>query len=403
MSSVIFHNVSEMENTLEIRPLTEEHKLESLYVGAQAFGHGERGPSWLDAPNRPDLDGWGLWEEAGLQARMYVLRFQVHLRPEVVVPMGGIAGVACLPASRGKGYAGALMRYSLERMREAGQIVSVLLPFSFDYYRRFGWEWIGVDRRYAVPSRILRPDPETENVRAATPADRPAIQAVYAQFAGRYRGPIARDEKHWNRVLEDSDERFTYTYLYEQEGRPEGYLTCRDGKGEETELREFLTVTARARRALLGLLRRHEMQIQKFVWFAPGDDTLWSQIAHWDIETRSEPKAMGRLVDVPGALQAWKPDADRRGTVIFGVRDECASWNAGTWRAEFEGGRVRVLPSKETPQVSLSIQALSQAYFGTPTVDEIRDADHLTVHDEAGYRAFRALFDGPPMWMNDGF
>jgi predicted acetyltransferase len=403
MSSVFFHNVGKREETVEIRPLTEEHKSESLYVGAQAFGQGERGPSWLDAPNRPDLDGWGLWDAAGLQARLYVNRYQIHLGPEAVVPMGGVAGVACLPASRGKGCAGALMRYALERMREAGQCVSVLCPFSFDYYRRFGWEWIGVDRRYAVPTRLLRPDPETENVRAATSADRPAIRAIYAQFAGRYRGPIARDEKHWNRILDDSDDRFAYTYLYEKDGTLEGYLTYRGGKEEETELRELLTVTARARRALLGLLRRHEMQTQKFVWSGPGNDTLWSQLAHWEVETRSEPKAMGRLVDVPGALQAWRPDRERRGAVTFAVRDACAPWNAGTWRAEFEGGRVCILPSKETPQVSLSIQALSQAYFGTPTVDEIREADHLRADDEAGYRAFRALLDGPPMWMNDGF
>ena len=55
------------------------------------------------------------------------------------------------------------------------------------------------------------------------------------------------------------------------------------------------------------------------------------------------------------------------------------------------------------PQVSLDIQALSQAYFGTPDLDMVRRAGRLTVHDEKGYAVLRAALDGPPTWMNDEF
>jgi predicted acetyltransferase len=111
---------------------------------------------------------------------------------------------------------------------------------------------------------VLRPDPETQYVRAATQEDRARIRGAYTRFAGGYRGMVARDDTHWNHLLDDSKTHVTYTYLYEREGEVEGYLIYRGGSAEETWLPEFITSTPRAQRGLLGLLRRHEMQARKF-------------------------------------------------------------------------------------------------------------------------------------------
>jgi predicted acetyltransferase len=392
---------------MEIRVLTKEEEKACFPLWSQAFEYGRREMSaWEDWPDDATEGGsytCGVFDAEGLQATVLVNDYRVHLGPEVIVPMGGIGGVACLPASRGKGYAGACLQYALERMKETGHVVSTLFPFSWDYYRRFGWEWVGVDRKYAVPTRILRPDPETENVRAATPADRPAIADAYRQFATQFRGAVARNEKAWNAILDDRKDKFTYTYLYAQDEQPEGYLTYRGGKEEETWLREFICLTPRAQRGLLGLLRRHEMQVNKFAWSAPDSDPLWSHFFHWDIETKVKPVTQGRVVDVPAALRAWRPKRERRGAVTLAIQDESAPWNTGSWRVEFEGGEVSVRPTQDAAQVSLDIQALSQAYFGTPTADEIRAAERLMVHDEYGFAALRDLLDGPPMWINDDF
>ncbi|HZO90809.1 MAG TPA: GNAT family N-acetyltransferase [Chthonomonadaceae bacterium] len=391
---------------MEIRVLSGEEEEQAWYVWSQAFERGDREMrEWREwrATTEDKSVTFGVFDAAGLQATVLVTDYRIHLGPEVIVPMGGIGGVACLPASRGKGYAGAGLRASLEGMREAGQVVSVLFPFSWEYYRRFGWEWVGVNRHYAIPSRVLRPDPETENVRAATPADRSAIVGAYTEFAGRYRGMLARRGRTWAEMLDDKEKEYTYTYLYEKEGKVEGYLTYRGGKEEGTRLGEFLSLRPRAQRALLGLLRRHDMQINKFTWHAPEDDTLWQQYYHWDFETKIQPVTMGRVVDVVGALQSWRPDRKAGGVVMLAVQDEHAPWNARTWKVEFAGGEVAVRPAEAAPQVALDIQALSQAYFGTPTLDQLRAADRLAVYDEAGYTALRDLLAGPPMWLNDEF
>jgi predicted acetyltransferase len=195
----------------------------------------------------------------------------------------------------------------------------------------------------------------------------------------------------------------TYTYLYERDGSVEGYLTFRGGEREKTELNEFIALTPRAHRGLLGLLHRHDMQSERFVWKAPDDDLFWMQVYQDDVTTTLRPVTMGRVIDLVGALQGWKPSPAACGSVVLAVQDECAPWNTGVWKAEFEAASVSVRPTREAAQVTIDIQALSQAYLGTPTVNSLRAAERLTVHDEAGYHAFRTLCDGPPMWLNDHY
>lgn len=388
---------------MEIRELREDERDAAYYLGSQAFRFGNRQMRVPDHPDRRPRSTYGIWDDAGLQAMATIIPYEVHFGSDVTLPMGGVAAVASLPASRGKGYATQCLKYSLERMREAGQVVSTLFPFSFEYYDRLGWAWTGVKRTYEVPTRILRAAAETDDVRAAKESDRDAIRSTYTKFAQLYRGAVARDEKLWNQVLNSSEEQFRYTYLYEPNGIPEGYLTYMGGKREKTELREFVALTPRALRALLGLLRRHEMQIDKFTWDAPGDDLLWSTLYHWDLETKIAPTTQARIVDLPAALCAWRPDRAVRGSVTLAVTDEAAPWNQGVWRIEYEDGHVSAARTDDSAQLTLDIRAISQAYFGTPTCTEIRASDRITVHDEKGYDALVNLLAGPPMWMNDSF
>ncbi len=389
---------------MEIREVGPEDYERTVYLGRQAFAHGRRGgKSFLDDPNHPPMTILGAYDEAGLQARVSILHYQVHLGEQVIVPMGGIGGVSCLPASRGKGYVGALLDATLLRMRAEGQVISSLFPFSWEFYRRYGWEWVGTTREYSVPTRILKASAETEKVRAATPADRAKIEACYTQFAQQYRGMLVRDEKMWNDILKDEDEHFRYTYLYENEGVTEGYLSLHGGTDDATYIEEFVALTPRARQGMLGLLRRHDMQTEKFTWRAPGDDGLYHTLCHNDLETKMFPTTQGRIVDVAGAFTALRPERYKNPPFTMAVTDEHAPWNAGVWEVEVTDGNVMARKTDAEPQMSLSIQALSQAYYGTPDIAEIDNDEHFLIHDWTGYFGLCQLLDGPPMWTYDGF
>ncbi len=392
--------------TVEIRPLADDEQEQAAVLWSQAF---EKGDLEMEEWHKMEemLKGrnitFGLFDAAGLQAAVLVTDCKLQFGPEVQVPMGAVGGVACLPAARGKGYAGDAIRYALERMREAGQVTSVLSPFSWSFYQNLGWDWTGVRRQYTVHSRVLRPDPETESVRASTPDDKPGIEALYTRFAGRYRGMLVRSEAMWKRLLEDRKQKHAYAFVYEKEGVMEGYLVFYGWKEEQTRIREFLTLTPRARRGLLGLLRRHEMQVKKFAWNAPPDDGLWNHFLDWKLETKLAPMQMARIVDVPGALACLQPGKSLNGAVRVAVRDTHAPWNARTWRIGFAEGTVEIAATADAPEIEMDIRQLTQAFFGAPLLEELRAAEIITVHAEAGYQALCSLLDGPPTWINDDF
>lgn len=365
--------------------------------------HGARQDPTREEDFPVPMTAYGVFDDEGLQAQVCILSHHVYMGPEVVLPMGGIAGVACLPAARGHGYVRAAMIRALEHMREQGQPVSTLFPFSFDFYRQLGWEWVGVERRYSVPSSVLRSSSHTDQCRPARPSDREAIVETYRRFSRGYRGMVERTEKLWSRLLDDAPDRYTSTYVYEGSEGLEGYLTFRGGNGECTDLNEFICLTPAAREGLLGLLRRMNMQTRRFAWSAPDDDGLWYTLCHHGVETRIAPVTQARVVDVQAALSAWKPFLPGEGSFTLQVHDEQAPWNNGVWQVRFEEGQVEVASTDGEPDVAADIQALTQLYFGSASGYALEEAGRLSITNPASRDPLNTLFGGPIMWMNDHF
>ncbi len=386
-----------------LRAHRDEDLPEVKMVMSQAFsfGHIHQGePGKIDDEKSTSF---GIYEDSGLQASLEINHYKIYMGNDVQLKMGGIGGVACMPASRGKGYAGEVLKHALKMMKEREEHASFLFPFSWDFYRKYGWDWTGVQRTYTVPTNILKSSPETEYVRAITAEDWKVIGSVYEAYSKQYRGMMIRSDKHWEDILKHEEKTLTFSYAYSRDEKIEGYFVLRGGKKEETHIRELITLTPRAYKGLLGLLKRHDMQMDKFSWAAPENDPLWSQLYHWDIETKLEPATSARVVDVAGAIAAWQPATPLKGKFTLKVQDEYAPWNTASWKVEVDDKQVNVVRSSENADISIDIQAFSQVYFGSPNADQLRSAGRLTVHDEVAYAVFLQLFSGPSMWINDHF
>ncbi|MDE2126507.1 MAG: GNAT family N-acetyltransferase [Armatimonadetes bacterium] len=389
-----------------VREVRDDEATDSERLTSQAFFFGDRRFMRKGAGSGPqplDRTTFGVWDDCGLQAKAVVIDFEQVFGERSLCRMGGIADVVCLPASRGKGYARAALQRALEHMREVGQPVSILFPFAYRYYRRLGWEWVGRRRTYTMPAGHFRLVPETEHVRLAGEDDRPAIQRAYAQYATRYRGMLVRGAQLWQQRLDDSDDTFTYTYRYPQSGPVEGYVTWKGGEGSRIRVGEFIALNLQAKRALLGLMRRHNMQTDSFRWHAAEDDALWMTDFEIGIDTSLEPLAMGRVVDVAGAFGCWKPLTDAEGAADVQITDDVCPWNNACWRVELSGGAVTAVPTNADPQVSLDIRALSQAFYGSPSLMELRNAGLVHVSEQTSWETLERALAGPPMNIHDSF
>ena len=388
---------------MDIREITEADFDSAFYLSSQAFAEGTRDDSRMRDPNRGARHGWGVWDEDGLQSSAYALYLENYMGERSIVSLGGVAGVTCHAAKRGRGYANACLLHLLGTMRDKGQVVSTLFPFHWGFYQTLGWDWVGKDAIVKVPAHLLPNSPETELVRAGKESDRAGINACYERYSKGYRGMVVRDDKVWNRILKDTDKDFTYVYVYERDGQIDGYIAFTGWKKKTTKLRDFVATSPQAYAGLLGLLRRHAMQVKKFEWPSPINDQLYNHVVDWDFETEVWPLSQARIVDVKGALEAWHPDPEVSGTVVIEVADDQCDWNRGAWRLEIENGDIHAERTSESAQVSMHIRQLAQGYFGTPTLDEVRAAGKVSVSDEGAYRTLRGALDGPPMWTNDFF
>ncbi len=387
---------------MEIRSLSQDDLDQGRALASIAFSRGRRKtPKPDDERHLPGA--YGLFDERGLQAAARAIPFEVYFG-EQVVKMGGVADVMCHPASRRRGYAGALVRRLLEHMKEEGQTLSCLYPFSYAYYRKFGWDWIGRHFMYNIGSGNLPHSPQASHVHPADPADHSTIQAIYNQYARRYRGCIIRDERAWNGVINQESDPITFVYLFEAEDEPSGYLVFQFGDEYKlTSIREMVALTSDAYRGFLGLLRHHDMQVGAFEWSAPSDDVLWDITMEHEVKTRIHPMTMGRVVDVEAALSWLAINPAVEGRFRISVQDEAAPWNGRCWEMEMGEGRIQVKPTAHEAEIELDIQSFSQAFWGVPSSAELRHAGRIGVHDEKAFQLMAAALSGPPVWTMDGF
>lgn len=401
----------------EIRSIAPDDVSAHRRLMAQAFGQGRVvKPPDADAPPESLAGQWGLFENGALRAGLTIVPYQSHWGGAAVetLALGGIAGVATFADARGQGHVDALLKNALAAMRDAGQCVSALYPFSWGFYRRYGWEWVGERRKVTIPLRELRSCEEGRNV-SLLEVEKPSevLSAPYTDWAkeGGYRGLFSTATRGWDGLLRHNDDRTTYAYVYREpnDAVADGYLLWRyDSSGEKGSIREFVARTPRAFRGLLSLLHHLGTQCATAHVTLPADSPLWAHVMHWELKTTIEPVFMARVVDVGAALsQIAVTDNGPNGTATLSVRDEHAPWNTGLWRITVEGGRVQAgaVPNGSAGEadVQADIQAFSQAFWGQPSLSWLRRAGRIDVTDEAGFALLARVLPAAPVFTLDDF
>ena len=395
----------------EIRPLAPDDSLRHRELMAHAFGGGNVVSPPEENASPPDVaNKWGLFADGDLQAALTVVPFETHWGSEIVFKLGGIAGVATWAQARGNGYVAELLTESLRAMKERGEVVSALYPFSFAFYRKFGWDWVGEKRRVFLPLAALHAAPEGKDVRDITERGggnvRPKIEAAYTKYARHYRGIFTADTHKWEASLSHHDGHTTYVYEYEPTGE---YLLWRyDTESRKGIVREWTARTPEAFRAHLSLLHYLGTQCDTATVTVPGNSFLTAHLMHNGMETKTTPVFMGRVVDFAQAMRGLAPVPDApNGALRLEVTDKYAPWNAGLWRVGVENGTVFCEP--ETAQnapadVTLDICTLSQAFWGSPSLAWLRSAGRVeAVTDEAAFALLARLLPACPVYTLDDF
>lgn len=340
---------------------------------------------------------WGYFDESGrLLSAVTVIPFETWIHGRKLA-MGGVAGVATWPDARRQGCVRKLLAHSLEEMKKAGQTVSMLYPFSFAFYRTYGWELTIERKQYTLATGQLpkRVDVPGRVTRLAKP-DMAALNVIYEAYASRYSGMLARSDDWWS---EKFLSKAGTCAVYENEnGKPEGYVLY-DVADRKLTVRDWASVTEPARAALWSYISNHDSMIGETTLSVPIDDPLSFLLDDPRIKQEIVPYFMSRIVDAEAlvSLYAWEAGASGE-AVALRLTDAHAAWNDGTFKLYWDAdGQARLQRISEDEAAATEanfacdIQTLTAMLLGNRRPSFLREVGRVAGDDLAIARLERRV------------
>ncbi|MEN2983413.1 MAG: GNAT family N-acetyltransferase [Dictyoglomaceae bacterium] len=346
---------------MEIRRLSSEDMDELSELWSQAFVLPiNQVSSWINEKSIQNCIG--LFEKNKLVSALSIIPFDFYIRGKVL-PLSGIGGVATFPEYRGKKYIHHLLSEALKISKEKGLIFSMLYPFSFEFYRTFGWELGGFQKRYIRRTSTFPKFDEMEKVRRIPLEDWKIIRRIYERFAINFTGPLKRTEERWeNLIFRGRD--LTYLYIWE-DGEPQGYLlyNIETVPIRRIVVKEMICLNISAYKGFLGLFSRQSTNIDEVQWVTPMEDFTPFILPNPRGECTIEPTFMIRIVDLEKTLESFSFPENLYEILKIEVKDLYGVWNNGVWEIEVKDGKGKIEKGKDW-NISLSINTLSQILSG---------------------------------------
>ncbi|GAB3069757.1 GNAT family N-acetyltransferase [Virgibacillus ainsalahensis] len=268
---------------------------------------------------------WGWIEGEQLAAKLHLIPLSVYIQGKPF-KMGGISGVATWPEYRRNGMVKHLLYRALKEMKENGQAVSLLHPFAFPFYRKYGWEHAFSRKHYSMPLEKLKKDWDVNGYVRRIKEDIPLLHRLYTEYAKKYNGMLTRDEKWWTqRVLKDEDH---IAVAYDEAGNAEGYVRFEVKKSILT-VKEMVYLNLNSYKQLLKFIGNHDSMAETVEMIAPEHDNLSLYIEEPRFEQKINPYFMARIVDVRRFLEEYPFQGN--GELTIAVEDEFFPENSGTY------------------------------------------------------------------------
>jgi len=323
-----------------------------------------------------DVLGWFDEDKLISQASVYPLKVRVFNQ---TYEMGGLTGVGTYPEYANQGLMHKLLYQSLENMKNRGQSISFLFPYSIPYYRRKGWEIVSDKITYEIQDYQLPKNKQVTGEIVRVNAESEEVKKAYERFAFQTHGALLRDELLWNEYWRWEPDDMTAAIYYNNDDQPDGYVLYRIAD-EIFHIKDMIFVNEEARSGLWNFISAHFSMISKVIGNTYTDEPLAFLLEDADIKETISPYYMARIVVIEQfiAQYPFKPDtADREWT--FMLDDPMLSWNQGVFRlsisAEGKGTIVRV---SEKTNDKISIQTMATMLLGYKRPDYLQRIGRLS-------------------------
>ena len=343
-------------------------------------------------------ESWGVFDDADkLVCGISTLRHQLAFGGQCI-PVGEVHMVGSLPEGRGGGNVRTLMAEILRHFKRRGDQMAVLIPFSFSFYRKFGFELAARRTTQRVPVDQLGAfECGYAVTRVNGENDVTFIRHLYDDFVASRNLAEVRGDAAWayagngewgERDLFHRDcLRYTYV-LWDDAGRAHAYVTFIFVTGEkgpfvgELKVSDLVYDSPEAFRGVLGFLHRLRAKATHVEFDLMDDIDLATMIPDCDqVERTVGGHVMARLLDVPGMLLKM-PHPVGSSSYVVEVEDAFMPESSGRYRVAYEAGKaVAVEKTDEGPDLSVTEETLCQLIVGRIGLNDARYRAGTVVHD----------------------
>jgi predicted acetyltransferase len=328
---------------------------------------------------------YGSYDEQGkLASQIMATQFAVDFHG-ANYPMAGIGFVASYPEYRGQGRIDRIMTRILEDCYEQGIILSYLAPFSFPFYRRYGYEYVFERLVYDVPAHEWADSPKVAGSiqRLSWEKAKDVIHTIYHAMPRHQKGGLIREE-WWERIKFTYRKPYTFAIYRDEKGNSTGYLiyTIQDGK---FIIEEWSYLTVEAYHGLNRFIVSHADSVARIIYQPGFDNDIRQTIAAKPMENyQVKPDMMARVVDVAGFLERYPFTYKQAGTFAIEIQeDKYAPWNNGIYEISIADGQhtVKKVDQTQLPTLQTTVQHFVQLFMGYQTIETMAFLEQVTADD----------------------
>lgn len=340
---------------------------------------------YLYAFNKPDSDfrkkfwstrfdhgiPYGIFEDDELVSGLFSMPFKVNFHGNPLL-MNGITDVMSVPEYSGKGAAGTLMKAALHDMYKNNVVLSYLAPFSFAYYRKFGYEQVFDHQLYRLSGDKLprvKPSPVGHVRRTSLKNAISVIKGAYLESPLSQNGGLIRADWWWQYLTEKHPE-WQVAYYQDAQQAVTGYLIY-TRSADEFHVQEFVHLTPASYQSLLSFVFKHGAGYQTYTFENANPNYQGDLLADpYALEVKTHPYMMGRIVNLQAFLAVYPFEISDFKPLSFNIEDEVIQQNQGSWTISATDGKTGIEhdSEKKADVPTVTIQQFTKATFGYRTL-----------------------------------
>lgn len=293
---------------------------------------------------------------------------------EGTVSHSAVGAVGTIPEYREKGCAGAMMTESVKLLKNERICTSSLWPFSYKYYRKFGWELASETRTYRNQASVFAQKGDPSATRLAKPDDLEGMMFAFDEYAHEYNCLTQRNHEWWTKIIRcddwlrpDPDSNWGAIVL-EREGEVIGYavyIVHPDSQTDELliDVKELIFEEVQDRRDLLaGIAKAYPDSVVTFG--APSDDMFMHELDDpRAAKCTAGPAHMFRIIDPPAAMLSLKSESHAHGYLSLSISDPVFT-SGFEFGIEIYNGSISLCDFDPDHALEMSVQTLAKLYSG---------------------------------------